>query len=135
MRVGMTAHSRDSAGKRLPSNKKRPGRIGALGELLVAADLLRRGHDVYRSLAADSPTDLICLRRGSTRVLRVQVRSKSSAGTYRIQGATMRDADLVALVDLRPRVPKIMYQSTARGLASLDTAEPGTASLTGGATA
>ena len=115
--------------KGITKNKKRPGRIGTVGELLVVVDLLRRGHEVYRSLTADSPTDLVCLRRGSTRVIRIQVRSRSSNGPFGMDGVTSKDADLVAFVNLRTRVPSITYRTVIRGSLEVDTAQPDMGSL------
>ena len=127
-----TAPSPDAqaAPRRLTKNKKRPGRIGAVGELLVAADLMRRGHEVFRPVAADSPTDLLCLRRGSTRVIRIQVRASTSLLVHSLP--KRRDADIVALVDLRTRVPGISYLATSRGSAVIDTAAPDLTPLVGG---
>jgi len=108
--------------RRLTSNKKRPGRIGAVGELLVAADLMRRGHEIYRPVAADCPTDLLCLRRGSTRVIRVQVRARSTVLFYKFP--TKRDADILAIVDLRTRMPGIKYVEARSSSAPLVRSEP-----------
>lgn len=44
---------------------------GAVGELLVAADLLRRGFAVYRSVSPSSPCDLIAQKDAA--LLRVEV--------------------------------------------------------------
>jgi len=112
------------------TNKKRPGRVGAVGELLVAADLMRRGHEVYRPVAADSTTDLLCLRRGSTRVIRIQVRARSSWNAYAAM-PTRRDADVLAFVDLHGRVPAISYMATSRGSAQINTGEPDVTGLGG----
>jgi endogenous inhibitor of DNA gyrase (YacG/DUF329 family) len=38
--------------------------IGAIGELLVSADLLSRGVDVFRALSPASPCDLVALHGG-----------------------------------------------------------------------
>lgn len=47
--------------------------LGALNELAVAADLMRRGYDVFRALSPASPCDLLALRGGLT--VRIEVRS------------------------------------------------------------
>jgi len=38
-----------------------PSTIGAIGELLVSADLLKRGYNVFRSLSASADCDLVIL--------------------------------------------------------------------------
>lgn len=55
---------------RLPS-----GTTGAISELIVAADLLRRGYEVFRALSPSCSCDLAVLRNGQ--LLRVEVRSAS----------------------------------------------------------
>lgn len=49
------------------------GAIGATAELLVAADLLRRGYDVYRSVASNADCDLIVGRY--KKLCRIEVKS------------------------------------------------------------
>jgi hypothetical protein len=59
-----------------PAPTVNTGVAGAISELLVSADLLRRGLPVFRAVSAAAPCDLIVLRDGQA--LRVEVRS----GTY-----------------------------------------------------
>lgn len=66
-------------GPSLPS-----GSVGAVSELVVAADLLERGFEVYRALSPAAPCDLAILRDG--RLLRVEVTS----GRRRIGGGISR---------------------------------------------
>lgn len=51
--------------------------IGAVGELLASAYLIRHGHEVYRALSASSSCDLLSVKDG--RVFRFEIRS----GKYR----------------------------------------------------
>lgn len=51
-----------------------PAGIGAYGELVVCADLLKRGFHVFRSISPDSPCDLVVMTRAG-RVLRIEVKS------------------------------------------------------------
>jgi hypothetical protein len=57
------------------------GSVGALAELIVASDLLRRGYDVFRALSASCSCDLMIVARDER--LRVEVRSTT---TYRPTG-------------------------------------------------
>lgn len=55
-------------------NRCMPGRTsntGAAHELLVSADLMLKGYEVFRALSPDCPCDLAILKEG--RLLRVQV--------------------------------------------------------------
>ena len=56
---------------------------GAAGELVVAADLMAMGWDVYRALSPAAPCDLVILRKG--RVLRIEVRTG-----YRVADGSVR---------------------------------------------
>jgi hypothetical protein len=47
--------------------------VGALGELLVAADLLIRGYEVFRAISPSCSCDLAILKDG--KLLRVEVRT------------------------------------------------------------
>ncbi len=49
------------------------GTLGAIHELLAAADLMRRGYHVFRALSPHCPSDLLIYRAGTA--LRVQVRT------------------------------------------------------------
>jgi hypothetical protein len=72
--------------------------LGAACELIVCADLLRRGFSVYRNVSPAGVTDLVALKDG--RVLRVQVKS-SGAGSKHEKAAN----DVVATC----RFKKILY--------------------------
>lgn len=50
-----------------------PSTAGAFGELLVSADLLKRGYHVYRALSPAAPCDLLIFK-DSEQPLRVEVR-------------------------------------------------------------
>lgn len=47
--------------------------VGAVSELIVSVDLLRRGYDVFRALSPSCSCDLVILKNG--RVIRVEVRT------------------------------------------------------------
>lgn len=49
------------------------GTIGAIAELMVAADLMKRGYEVFRALSPSCSCDLAILKNG--RLLRIEVRT------------------------------------------------------------
>ena len=55
-----------------------PSSTGALGELRVSIDLMRRGYEVFRALSPSSPCDLIAMKDG--KVLRIEVRTARRDG-------------------------------------------------------
>lgn len=54
-----------------PPTDLAPGDVGALGELVVSADLMRRGYAVFRALSPSCPCDLIAMK--DDKLLRVEV--------------------------------------------------------------
>ena len=59
--------------KRNPFKGKSSGTTGAISELRVSVDLLRKGYDVYRALSPNAPGDLAILIDGN--LLLVEVRT------------------------------------------------------------
>lgn len=57
---------------------------GALAELVVAADLLRRGFEVYRAVSPAAKSDLVIVRDG--RILRVQVKTTYRRANGKLMG-------------------------------------------------
>ncbi len=51
-----------------------PGTIGAWGEIMVSADLMRRGYHVFRALSPSCPCDLLIYRNGGDSI-RIEVRT------------------------------------------------------------
>ena len=49
------------------------GNVGALSELLISADLFKRGYSVFRSLSPNAPCDLIILK--NNHLLKVEVKT------------------------------------------------------------
>lgn len=72
--------------------------VGAIQELIVSADLLRRGHEVFRSLSAACSCDLAILK--DNKLLRVEV----TTGYYSISKKisfpkhTISNYDILAVV-------------------------------------
>lgn len=75
---------------------------GTVGELLVAADLIGRGFDVFRNLSPNGPVDLITLQDGVTR--RIQVKKNPTRGLpsqIRLIGV---EYDILAIVTLSGQI-------------------------------
>jgi PD-(D/E)XK endonuclease len=53
-----------------------PGKVGAISELIVCADLIRRGFEVFRSVSQDCSSDLVVLKDG--KIERVEVKTGRS---------------------------------------------------------
>lgn len=74
-----------------------PSTVGAISELLVGADLLRRGYEVFRALSPSCSCDLAILKNG--KLLRVEVRTgrKNRRGNVVYANTTHRH-DVMAVV-------------------------------------
>lgn len=62
-----------------------PGTVGAIHELIVSADLMRRGYHVFRALSQSSPCDLIAFRESGV-LLRIEVKTtvRYASGEIRV---------------------------------------------------
>lgn len=88
------------------------GVIGAMSELVVSADLLRRGFYVFRSLSQSSPCDLIALR-DNNHVLRIEVSTAwegSNGKLYTSKNRASEKYDVLALV--LPQTNAVTYEPT-----------------------
>lgn len=65
-----------------------PGKSGAVSELVVSADLLTRGYEVFRAVAQDGSCDMIILKNGSLQ--RVEVRTGYKTDDGKIKATTTR---------------------------------------------
>ena len=75
------------------------GTVGAIGELIVAADLLRRGFEVFRALSPNCSCDLAILRDG--RLLKVEVTTSyrnPRTGVIHRRKKTSERFDILAMV-------------------------------------
>lgn len=68
-------------GETVPTVRLQTSLTGAVSELVVCIDLLRRGYDVYRSVAATGACDVIALKRGCSAPCRVEVKT-ATKGRY-----------------------------------------------------
>lgn len=71
------------------------GSVGAIGELLVAADLLEKGFEVFRALSPCCSCDLAILRNGS--LIRVEVRTGYKTAKGLVVSSRSHRADLLAI--------------------------------------
>lgn len=59
-----------------------PGDSGALAELIVTADLMRRGWHVFRAVSPASPCDLVIVRGSTIRRVEVKTARKTTLGKF-----------------------------------------------------
>ncbi len=71
-RCAKSAETRRHSHERVSYNTS-TGSTGALSEMLVCAEMLRRGYHVFRSISPSCPCDLILMRDG--RLIRAEVKS------------------------------------------------------------
>lgn len=95
---------RESTGEKHEDNCKTrvtKGTIGATHELIVGADLLKRGYGVFRSLSQTCPCDLILMIDKD--LFRIEVRTGSRSADGRLQFPfTAKDvgrSDILAIVE------------------------------------
>jgi hypothetical protein len=91
--------------------------IGAVAELVVAADLLRRGYEVYRAVSPAASCDLVILREG--RAIRVEVKSarRGNDGSLEYDRPKAGLYDVLALA--RPSGEVLYRGMEMRGIAVL----------------
>ena len=89
---------RDSYRAANPKHGIVPGALGAISELIVATDLMRRGFEVFRPLSPCCPCDLAFLRKDGT-LTRVEVRTGRDTPTGKVSLATLpKDSDRYELL-------------------------------------
>lgn len=76
------------------------GTVGAMHELVVCVDLLRRGYEIFRAVSPSCSCDLVALCNGKS--VRIEVRTgyanKSGGFTWTNQGRDVHKYDVVAVV-------------------------------------
>lgn len=98
-----------------------PGNTGAVGELLVSIDLMRRGYFVYRAIGPNSPFDLFAYRDGVG--IKLEVRMGTPRSGFPSVSWTRKDSDRCDHYAIwRKDRPEIFYYP------SLPTIEPTEAS-------
>ena len=80
-----------------------------MGELLVSADLLKKGYEVFRALSPGCSCDLVAMK--NEKLIRVEVKTRQkSQGSFSFK--TKKKADLLALV----MGDKVLYKKVKNGL-------------------
>lgn len=96
--------------------------IGAVGEMLVAADLLIRGYEVFRALSPGCSCDLAILKDG--RLLRVEVRTgyryNKLDGTERLFVNRPKRADRHDILAVCLSPSRIVYEPPLESTASVE---------------
>lgn len=72
------------------------GNIGAIGEIMVCQDLLRRSYDVFRSISPASKIDLIATKDKA--VYKIEVRTGQYKKNNILWYTTNKHADIMAIV-------------------------------------
>lgn len=73
------------------------GDTGAMGELIIAADLIKQGWDVFRNLSPNGPVDLIAFRDGDIRCVQVKTCPTKAIPSLRAKMGDYCDALAVVL--------------------------------------
>jgi hypothetical protein len=100
------ARARRTSASYLAETYLSTGAVGAIGELIVSADLLRYGYEVFRAVSQSCSTDLVALRNGRT--MRVEVRTGRRTSTGISCGMKAFRSDVLAVVIHGP-MPAIVY--------------------------
>lgn len=100
------------------------GSIGAIAELLVCADLLKQGFDVFRSVSINAACDLIALNQ-SGQFCRIEVKSavvRNGGTRFKRHRFDRTKHDVLALVFLRRQ--QIEYSISLKEWFDSDCAKP-----------
>lgn len=75
-----------------------PGQIGALGELMVSCDLIKKGYEVFRALSQSCSCDLVALK--NEKCVRIEVRYSNTIYIPTGKGMVNKKhrADVLAIV-------------------------------------
>jgi hypothetical protein len=73
------------------------GNIGTIGELGVAADLLKRGYDVFKSVSQSCWTDLVIYAKDRFQSVEVKTGSRTTTGRL-VYGKPYITTDIVAIL-------------------------------------
>ena len=95
---------------KVEGKKLAPATVGALSEMLVCADLLKQGFEVFRAVSPSCSCDLAILK--DHRLVSVEVRTGYRAlnGSIQWPKKDMR-GDVLAIVIQRQNEPEIIYSS------------------------
>lgn len=88
------------------------GVAGAIGELLVSADLLTKGFEVYRAVSQSASCDPLALKQGETYRVEVRTKRKDLKGGLSCTGRMSASIDILAMV-VHDSHPEIYYWPTS----------------------
>lgn len=77
---------------------KGTNQLGAACELIVSADLIRKGHDVYRALSPSAPFDLVSHMDGVLTRVEVRTAQERRDGSLTVPVKSSDNCDLYAFV-------------------------------------
>ena len=83
------------------------GSVGAMHELLVAADLLKNGFNVFRAVSPCSPGDLAILREKQLLIVEVTTGTRTSTGALMYPPHTKGTHDIIAIVEYSGKITYI----------------------------
>lgn len=78
-----------------------PSTIGAIGELLVAADLLRKGLDVFRAVSPSCPCDFVAHHEGQLYAIEVRTLRRNKNGSFSPTKVHHAFIHVLAIIELR----------------------------------
>ena len=88
------------------------GKVGAIAELIVAADLIKRGYEVFRSVSQDSSSDLLILKHNKAFTVEVKSSVRNRKGKIAVFKGKLK-SDILASFIHRENV--IIYNPNVDG--------------------
>ena len=73
------------------------GTVGAISELLVAGDLLKKGYGVFRSVSPSCYCDILAIKNGEISEVEVRTGYKSDTGKYSFAKGLRDTANMYAV--------------------------------------
>lgn len=83
--------------------------MGAIAELLVAADLLNKGYEVFRALSSGCSCDIAVLKSGKLLRIEVKTRRRTSSGNVSTAPTTHQVGKHDVMAIYVPGEPEIIY--------------------------
>ena len=83
------------------------GTVGAIAELEVSQDLMKKGFDVYRALSPQSKSDVVAIKKDKILILEIRSGYKSRCNTIYYSKNGIRSPQLVVYIH---RTGEIIYK-------------------------
>ena len=84
-----------------------PGTVGALSELIISIDLLRRGYEVFRALSPSCSCDLAIFKNGQLK--RIEVRTGWYTKTGKAAAVKLKERDKIDILAIYIRVDNSIH--------------------------